>query len=59
MLKRLKKQIKGEDFDLLEAESSVKNLPLSKQIIAGSVAGLCEHLTIFPIDTIKVLLETA
>ncbi len=56
MLKALKGIFGREEIDILGAEDSIKTLPLPQQIVAGSVAGMCEHLGLFPIDTIKVLL---
>ena len=54
MLKAVKGIFGGEDIDILGAEDSVKSLPLFQQVVTGSIAGMCEHLGLFPIDTIKV-----
>ena len=42
------------DIDEFEIEGSRGNSPYKVHVIAGSIAGLMEHVLIFPIDTIKV-----
>jgi len=42
------------DIDDFEIEGSRGDAPFKVHVIAGSVAGLMEHVLIFPIDTIKV-----
>ena len=41
-----------EDFEI---EGSRGNAPFKVHVVAGSIAGLMEHVLIFPIDTIKVV----
>jgi hypothetical protein len=53
MSKSVKKKLE-EDVDILGAEDSVRGLPFLQQIAAGSAAGMCEHLGLFPVDTVKV-----
>ena len=53
MLKALKGIFVRDEIDILGAEESVKTLPLFQQVVTGSIAGMCEHLGLFPIDTIK------
>ena len=43
--------------DELEWEDNPGNIPFHVHMIAGSFAGLCEHITIFPIDTLKTHLQ--
>ncbi len=43
--------------DDLEWEDNPGNIPFHVHMIAGSFAGLCEHITIFPIDTLKTHLQ--
>ena len=43
--------------DALDWESNNDNLPFHKHMIAGSVAGLMEHSSSFPMDTIKTLAQ--
>lgn len=45
------------EIDLLGAEDSIRELPFAQQVISGSAAGMCEHLGLFPIDTIKVFIS--
>jgi hypothetical protein len=40
-----------EDFEFEEERG---NTPISVHMTAGSIAGLMEHVAIFPLDTIKV-----
>ena len=58
MSKSNKKSVKEifdkNDIDILGAEDAVRGLPLHQQIVSGSLAGMCEHLGLFPVDTIKV-----
>lgn len=53
MSKSVKEIFSGDSIDILGAEDSVRGLPLPQQIVAGSAAGMCEHLGLFPVDTIK------
>jgi len=48
------KEILKEDVDILGVEDSARRLPFLQQIVAGSIAGICEHLGLFPVDTVKV-----
>lgn len=43
--------------DDLEWEDNPNKLPLMNHMIAGSFAGLAEHISIFPIDTLKTHLQ--
>lgn len=54
MLKSVKETLANDSIDILGAEDSVRNLPFIQQVAAGSAAGMCEHLALFPVDTIKV-----
>lgn len=45
----------AEEFDF---EGNRGDSPFFIHMIAGSMAGLMEHVAIFPADTIKVLLTT-
>ena len=47
-----KDQIEEDNFEL---EQEQGDYPFIIHMIAGSCAGLMEHVAIFPIDTIKVL----
>eukprot|EP00923_Selenidium_pygospionis_P003516 GHVN01005545.1.p1 GENE.GHVN01005545.1~~GHVN01005545.1.p1 ORF type:complete len:395 (+),score=20.27 GHVN01005545.1:281-1465(+) len=39
-----------EDWDELERQP---NVPKTHHVIAGSVAGVCEHIALFPVDTLR------
>jgi solute carrier family 25 iron transporter 28/37 len=39
---------------MLEWEDNTQNLPFKCHMIAGSCAGVAEHVLVFPIDTLKV-----
>jgi hypothetical protein len=54
MLKSMKEALSNDTVDILGAEDSVRGLPFLQQVAAGSFAGMCEHLGLFPVDTIKV-----
>ena len=41
------------DADDLEWEDNPSNIPFGYHMIAGSMAGLVEHVFMFPIDTLK------
>lgn len=43
--------------DELEWEDNPSNLPFHYHMLAGSTAGLAEHISIFPIDTLKTHLQ--
>ena len=49
----ISKNPKVEEFEL---EGERGDSPFLVHVLAGSVAGLMEHVLIYPIDTIKVLL---
>ena len=38
----------------MDWETRRKEIPILKHIVAGSCAGIMEHVGMFPIDTIKV-----
>ena len=46
-----KEQLETDDFEL---EQEQGDSPFFVHMLAGSCAGLMEHVAIFPIDTIKV-----
>jgi len=47
-----------EDRDDLEWEEwDPKRISFHKHMLAGSIAGLSEHISIFPIDTLKTFIQ--
>ena len=42
---------------VLDWEDNTEGIPYIKHATAGSIAGVVEHLAIFPIDTIKTHLQ--
>lgn len=40
--------------DFLDWETRDESFPLIKHIIAGSSAGIMEHIGMYPLDTVKV-----
>ena len=38
---------------VLDWEDNTENIPFLKHAFAGSIAGVIEHLAIYPIDTVK------
>jgi len=55
MLRSVKEALSNDSIDILGAEDTIRGLPFLQQIVAGSFAGICEHLGLFPVDTIKVI----
>lgn len=47
------------ELDELEWEDNPHNLPFTHHMIAGSAAGLTEHVFMFPVDTLKTHLQVA
>ena len=41
------------DLDYLDEYDPARGIPFSSHLLAGSVAGLAEHLLVFPLDTLK------
>jgi hypothetical protein len=51
-LSEIKHELEAEDF---EFEGKRENTTYLTHMFAGSIAGLMEHVAIYPIDTIKVI----
>lgn len=49
--KSINEKVEEEDF---EFEGNRGNAPFYVHMVAGSLAGLMEHVAIYPMDTIKV-----
>lgn len=47
------KQVEEDDDSFMDWETRDEKIPLIKHMIAGSCAGVMEHLGMFPLDTIK------
>ncbi len=45
--------------DFLDWETRDESFPLFKHVIAGSCAGIMEHIGMYPLDTVKVSSQPA
>lgn len=47
------------DDSFLDWETRDENFPLSKHIVAGSCAGVMEHIGMYPLDTVKTHMQAS
>jgi hypothetical protein len=48
-----------DDDEWMDWETRDESIPLFKHMIAGSCAGIAEHVGMFPVDTVKTHMQAS